>query len=87
MDYSTEKKRTGVNRFNIRLPVLVLLCFAVFILTVAVSWQDGAIYLKSALLQQEDMLPVAALNCFAEELRCGSSVITSFVHFCREAVS
>ena len=82
--YQAAQKKTGGIGAWIRLPVLVLLCFALFCVIVELVWDDGAMVLHRALMLPSSILPVSALNCFAEDLREGSSLISSFAHFCRE---
>ncbi len=83
---STYKKSAG-KRFGKRLPVLILLCFVLFLFMVEKNWQDGEAFLKKVGILPGEVIPVSALNCFAEELGYGKSLLNSFVHFCNRILS
>lgn len=85
--YQSMQKKTKARRFSKRLPLLILLCFSLFVLIVEKSWQDGAAFLNKRVLQSGEMIPAAAWNGFAEELRQGASVLDALIQFCRQSVS
>ena len=82
--YQASQKKTGGIGAWLRLPVMVLLCFALFCVIVEIVWDDGAAVLNRALMLPNSILPVSALNGFAEDLREGSSLVSSFAYFFRE---
>lgn len=82
--YQSVQKKTGGTYTWIRLPVLILICLVLFFVIVEAVWDNGAAVLNRVLMLPNSILPVSALNCFAEDLREGSSLVSSFAHFCRE---
>ena len=77
--YPAVRKKRGKERFRIRLPLLTMLCFLVFLSTVGFFWPAGGAWLKR-------MLPVSALDQFAWEimnseniLACLSDIVTEFL--------
>ena len=74
-------------RFSVRLPILTLLCFSLFLVLVATLWPEGKAYLQEALLFSQETVAASALNELAEELYAGAEPMTAFVDFFERLLS
>lgn len=81
-----QKKQHAIIQY-IRLPILVVISFFLFILLVESMWPDGAALLKKAVVPSGGVVAVSALNHFANELQIGESFLTALAAFCGNLIS
>lgn len=81
---SSARKHTNVFRC-VRLPVLTVFSFALFILLVEVLWPEGSAWIRNHLW--DDSIAASALNDLAAEWHSGEDLLAAFAAFCRKLVS
>jgi len=87
IEYQSAQKKYANKSHYMRLPVLVVLCFFLFLFLVETLWPDGAALIRKAAFYPKEVIAVSALNDLADELRYGESLVTAFADFCRKLVS
>ena len=71
--YQSGQTKCGRRR-SIRLPLLTMLCFVLFLILVEYLWPQGAEFLHTFLPGDRDSVAVSALDHLAEELRGGKNL-------------
>lgn len=78
--YQSQKNRVEKGS-RIRLPVLVISFFFLFLAIVETKWQEGAVWLNNHLLLLDRAVAASALNTLTEELQLGKSFFAAFADF------
>lgn len=86
IEYHTvqRKQRTFVS--FIRLPVLTIACFLIFLFLIDTTWPEGAALLEKSRLFSKGTAAASALNDLADELYCGEPIMTAFADFCGKLI-
>lgn len=87
ISYRSIHKKHVKKGCSLRLPLLILVCFLLFLFLVQTQWPDGAEVLRNVFSFHGDAVAVSALNDFAEELRQGEPLLAAFSQFCRKLIS
>lgn len=74
IQYPTVRKLRNRGNVRVRLPVLTVFIFFLFLVLVRLLWPEGA-------QQLQNCVPVSVLDEFASELRKGDGIMTSFSAF------
>lgn len=82
IDYSSTGKQRGKAGVRLRLTVLTVLFFFLFLLLVNTMWEEGADLLHCFVLSVKVSPALAALEHFAEDFLFGKSVSEAFSDFC-----
>ena len=83
MDYPGKPVRKQFRSGILRICILTGVCFAVFLVLVEAFWPEGSHFLRETVSYTRNIIPVSALEVFAEDLRVGDSVFHAFRDFCR----
>jgi len=81
INYQSMESHWSKKRSHIRLPLLTVLCFLLFLWMVNHSWQEGADFLRSRLYSLKETAAAAALDQFAVELYRGEPLASAFSEF------
>ena len=87
IDYLTGEGKSMRGKRRIRLPILSLLCFGVFLLLVECRWPEGRDFLRNTFLGDQKTIAVSALNDLADGLRHGEGLQTAFSDFWENLLS
>ncbi len=66
---------------SLRLPILTILCFLLFVMLVNQNWQEGADYIKTGILFVQKSSITAAMDQFAGNLHRSESLSEVFSSF------
>lgn len=76
IQYPSVRKLRGREGTRVRLPLLTVLSFLIFLVMVALFWPEGTALIRN-------FVPVTALEAFASDLQHGEAVMASFSDFMR----
>lgn len=85
--YPSKQKIRGRIRYCFRLPSLLLLSFAVFLVLMVSLWPEGAAVLKSLVFGDHESVTVWALSDLADDLQHGKGVVAALTDFCGKFIS
>lgn len=86
IEYHTAQKRQGNYFYFIRLPLLTIVCFVIFLFLVGRMWTEGAELIQESGFLSKAMVAVSALDEFADELYYGEPLVTAFADFCGKLI-
>ena len=81
--YQSEDKASSQKTRCIRMPLLTLVFFVIFLLLVANLWPDSVLILSDRILMKQQSIAVSALNVFADEINSGKNLFIAFSGFLR----
>ena len=87
IEYTAKEHKDGRKCYSFRLPVLSLLCFALFYCLVQQFWSEGKVMLDSAALRIRDLPVFSALQQAADQLRNLEDVMEVFSVFNHKILS
>ena len=83
IDYG-DARRTGMKKVPcLRLPILIVLCFVIFLVLANQLWPEGSALIGDAVLYVRNSSAVESLEQFADNFRDGESVASAFSFFCQ----
>lgn len=86
IEYHTAQRKQHNFISFVRLPVLTMMCFLIFLFLVEAMWPDGAAWIQKSGFFSGTIAAVSALNELAAELHCGEPLVTAFSDFCGKLV-
>ena len=84
--YQSDKRKVKTRRSSLRFPVLLLLCFILFLYLVGSFWPDGTELLRRTIRYENYFTITAKLNNLAEKLRYTKEPLAVFAEFCGKIV-
>ena len=84
--YQSDKRKVKTRRSSLRFPVLLLLCFILFLYLVGSFWPDGTEFLRRTIRYENYFTITAKLNNLAEKLRYTKEPLAVFAEFCGKIV-
>lgn len=82
----------GTSNFEIRketpwrFPVLVTVCFGLFILLSSFLWPEGMEFIREIAIPGDNAVTVRAFEQLTNDLRSGASMTDAVTAFCREVI-
>lgn len=85
--YHSVQKKPGNRGLSIRLPVLTLICFLLFLFLAHALWPEGTAAIQMVISTVREGEAFSVFNDLAEELRFGEPLVTAFSDFCGKLIS
>lgn len=83
IEYQSEGKASSPQKRYLRMSLLTLVFFVMFLLLVANLWPDSVLILSDRILMKQQSIAVSALNVFADEISSGKNLFIAFSGFLR----
>lgn len=88
IDYDRGTKQYEVTkRHPFRFPVMLALCFVLFIAMTHTFWPEGVEYLREIMIPGDNTVTLSALNHMTVELQAGTPVKDAVMTFCQEIMN
>lgn len=81
IEYHTAQRKQGNFLRFVRLPLLTIVCFVIFLFLVGTLWPEGAAWIEKSGFFAKSMAAVAALDELADGLHYGEPLVTAFAEF------
>ena len=82
IQYPSPHAAKSIRQRKIRLPLLTVLCFLLFLFLVNTFWPQGAAYMAEKMAVLRRSAAVMALDRLAEDLLRGEPLAAAFSEFC-----
>lgn len=87
IEYDGREGKYEIRRYNpYRLPVLLCVAVCLFLLLTFCFWQEGADYIKEAMIPGENAVTVAAFENLTQRLRQGETLQDAVTAFCIDVI-
>lgn len=83
IDYGATTPKSRKKLACLRLPVLIVLCFFLFLVLVKQIWPEGSAVIGDIILRVRSSFAAKSLEQFADNFREGESVFSAFSFFCQ----